>query len=1232
VIDDEAAGSGLRDALGAGGQVVRDTLAVDWNAHPLGPPEQWPRSLQTIVGVVLTSRFAMWMAWGPELTFFCNDAYRRDTLGKKYPWALGQSARDVWAEIWPDIGPRIETVMRTGIATWDEALRLFLERSGFTEETYHTFSYSPLSDDDGQIMGMLCVVSEDTERVIGERRLATLRDLGSVATTLTEEEVLATAARHLAGNAQDLPFALVYLYDDDGTPVLRATTGIGAEHPVARDTHWPAGDKVVALDAPDLPTGAWDEPPLGALVLPFPAQGQGASAGFLVAGLNRYRALDDEYRGFLGLVAGQIAAGIASARTYEAERRRAEALAALDRAKTAFFTNISHELRTPLTLLLGPAEDALIDTDTPLPEPQRRRVEVINRNAQRLLKLVNTLLDFSRLESGQVQAQFEPVDLPRYTAELASMFDSAVESAGLTLEIDCAPLPERVHVDREMWAKIVLNLLSNALKFTFDGGISVRVAASADGACLTVADTGIGIPADELPRLFERFHRVAGARSRSHEGSGIGLALVAELAELHGGGTTVASREGEGSTFSVVLPFGTAHLPADSIRGETEADVSVARQAEGFLVEALRWLGDEDGALVQAPEDAPRVLVVDDNADMRDYIATLLAGEYAVETASDGAVALERARRHPPDLVLTDVMMPNLDGFGLLAALQADPATMGVPVVMLSARAGEEGTIEGLEAGADDYLIKPFAARELLARVAANLELDRVRRTRDQLRRSQDLIDQAQRLARVGSWELDLETGSIAGSEELARILHMTPSELADGGLEAVFARVVEPQDLARVRAAVDAGAAGSPIDLELQLAVPGTPWVRVLGERDGDATRLHGSLQDITAQREAERALAAAAAEREATAREREIADELQHSLLPAVAFDPDLLEVATFYQPGVAGTQVGGDWYDVIEVGAGRTALVIGDVMGRGVNAAAVMGQLRTAVRAYARLDFPAADILEYLDAVVRDLGEGQIATCVYAVFDPTDRSLVYASAGHLPPLLTCPGEPTRRLTGSAGPPLGAGPLTLDEEVVELPAGARLTLYTDGLVERRDRNLDAGIDLLAARLDGAEEPIGELPAALVGALAPAGSDDDVAVLIASVPDQPERPAAALAISDDVRAVHQARAFTRATLEQWGLPASLGRDAILLVSEMVTNAIVHGRAPIALRLRQARSHLLLEVSDTATAVPRKLRPTADDVHGRGLQLVAMMADDWGTRPVRDGKSVWCALALARRR
>jgi len=328
-------GGDIGEILRAGGEVGRDLLAVDWSATPVGPPETWSQSLKTIVHVVLTSRFSMWMAWGEDLTFFCNEAYRRDTLGAKYPWALGRSAREVWAEIWPDIGPRIETVMRTGVATWDEALMLFLERSGYPEETYHTFSYSPLTDDDGSIAGMLCVVSEDTERVIGERRMATLRDLGSDPTTVrTVPDVIAAAARHLEGNLSSLPFTLIYLFDEAGeTAALAGATGMPAGHPAAPvllrrgddDPAWPVDalahgiPTVVGLEGrfAELPTGAWDLPPQQALVVPLQQQGGGRPYGFLVAGVNRHRPLDGSYRAFVGLIAGQLAASIASARAYE---------------------------------------------------------------------------------------------------------------------------------------------------------------------------------------------------------------------------------------------------------------------------------------------------------------------------------------------------------------------------------------------------------------------------------------------------------------------------------------------------------------------------------------------------------------------------------------------------------------------------------------------------------------------------------------------------------------------------------------------------------------------------------------------------------------------------------------------------------------------------------------------------------------------------------------------------
>ncbi len=226
----------MRDVFEAGGQVGRDLAGVDWAATPLGPPEQWPQSLRTPVRILLTSKFSMWMGWGPELTFFCNDAYRRDTLGAKYPRALGEPTSVVWSEIWPDVSSRIERVILTGEATWDESLQLFLERSGYVEETYHTFSYSPLADDDGRNAGILCVVSEDTAQVLANRRMATLRDLGTRSSNLTESETLASAEQNLSGNPHCLPFTLTYLFDAGGrTATLAACTGFQRTdgHPAA---------------------------------------------------------------------------------------------------------------------------------------------------------------------------------------------------------------------------------------------------------------------------------------------------------------------------------------------------------------------------------------------------------------------------------------------------------------------------------------------------------------------------------------------------------------------------------------------------------------------------------------------------------------------------------------------------------------------------------------------------------------------------------------------------------------------------------------------------------------------------------------------------------------------------------------------------------------------------------------------------------------------------------------
>lgn len=1244
----------MRETFEAGGRVGSDLLEVDWSRTPLGDPEQWSLSLKNAIRILLTSKFSMWMAWGSELTFFCNDAYRRDTLGTKYPWALGRRADEVWSEIWDDIGPRIARVMESGEATWDEALLLFLERSGYAEETYHTFSYSPLADDDGAVAGMLCVVTEDTQQVVATSRMALLRDLGvRMSAARDEQAAVAEACQQINADGRLLPFAVVYLFDDDGATAWRAgAAGLDGDHPVAPplihasspSPAWPLRDlwdgrsAVVPLADrfADVPRGRWPEPPTEAYVVPLAQAAADHPYGFVVAGLNRYRPFDATYRDFVDLAAGHLSAAISDARAIQAERERAEQLARLDQAKTDFFANVSHELRTPLTLLLGPAEDALADVAAPLPPTQAARVETIARNGQRMLQLVNTLLDFSRLESGQGRSSFQRTDLCVLTGELAAMFQSAAERAGLRLDIGCDG-DTVAYVDRDQWSKIVLNLISNALKFTFEGGVSVTIGSEDREAVLRVSDTGTGIPEADQPRLFERFHRVAGSRSRTHEGSGIGLALVAELVQAHGGTVSVESEPGEGSTFVVRLPLGHEHLPADQVAHEAG---TIAVAADGgtrsMVAQTLSWLPVDPAPEPRAAAvgGQPTVLVVDDNADMRAYIADLLHTDYDVQVAADGLDAMERMAERRPDLVLTDVMMPRLDGFGLLHKMQSDPVLTSVPVIMLSARAGEEGTLEGLEAGANDYLVKPFSGRELLARVRVNLELDREQRVRQALERSEELLAQAQRLAQIGSWELDLDADTITASPMFYELMQTSAEEMDRLGTARVIESLVHPDDLERVNLQIAHAVPGEIVRYETRVVLPDgrVRLFQARGELAADPTGarvLRGSFQDITDQRATQERLIAAEAEREAATRERLIAEQLQASLLPESEFDLDSLDVAAFYRAGVEGTYVGGDWYDVIPLGAGRTAFVIGDVMGRGVRAASVMGQLRSAVRAYAALDLTPVEVLELLDRLVQELGSHQIVTCVYAVHDAADRTLTYANAGHPPPLLARHDlvDNVARIEAT-GPPLGAGYFGMRPEVVALEEDDLVVLYTDGLVERRGTDLFDGIERLAAAVrDHVDHELRELPAMLTQDLLGGDVDDDIALVLVKVAE-PEDRGLQVRLDSAETAAGQARRAVRSQLDAWAVPEELAEDLVLVTSELVTNAFVHARPPIDLRIRRTHHEVVLEVHDRALLRPRRRRPDDDDEHGRGLNIVEVLTTDWGTRSSESGKTVWCTVRL----
>jgi signal transduction histidine kinase len=741
-------------------ELAQRMRSLDWSATDLGTVKSWPEHWKSAIRLCLTSRIPVVMYLGPSFTVLYNDPYISFLGAAKHPRSLGRPGHEVWREIWDTIGPMLKSVYATGKATWSEDVLMFFARKLPLEEVYVRFTFGPIFAADGKTVdGIFCPCTETSEQVVGARRLETLRKLGTRAEGRSVHAACSAAAAVLAENERDIPLAAIYLAEEStGKAAFHASAGLPEEHGLPsiispEDCEAPnasalAGalreQRVLEVPLGDLVSGlpAEEHRTAKALALPIPAAVHGTLNGLLVVGTSPRRVLDDGYRAFFDLVAGHIGSSITDAKAYEAERQRAEALAELDRAKTTFFSNVSHEFRTPLTLMLGPTEDLLVGSHGELTAAQRGQLELLHRNELRLQKLVNALLDFSRIEAGRIQASYEPLDLAGFTRDLASAFQSAVERAGLKLTVDCPPLREPVFVDREMWEKIVLNLLSNALKFTFEGEIRVSLDSTGDGVVLRVMDTGVGVPEEEVPRLFERFHRVAGSRARTHEGSGIGLALVQELVKLHGGSVHVESRVGTGTVFTVTIPKGSAHLPAERI-GAGKTAMPTGLGAAPFVEEALRWLPAAEGSAAVVPFDrhfsspdatrprsSERILFADDNADMRDYVRRLLDPGWVVEAVEDGAKALASARARPPNLILTDVMMPGLDGFALLRELRKDERTRLIPVVMLSARAGEEARIEGLHAGADDYLIKPFSARELLARVRTQLELSRLREQR----------------------------------------------------------------------------------------------------------------------------------------------------------------------------------------------------------------------------------------------------------------------------------------------------------------------------------------------------------------------------------------------------------------------------------------------------------------------------------------------------------------------
>jgi PAS domain S-box-containing protein len=757
--------------LSGGGEMGERIRAFDWSKTPLGPPETWEQSLKTCVRIVLTSRQPMFVWWGKELINIYNDPYKA-IAGGKHPAALGQPAAVVWKEIWHNVGPRAETAMRANEGTYDEALLLIMERYGYAEETYYTFSYSPVPGDHGGTNGIICANTDDTQRIVNERALKTLRDLGiRTANRKNAEDIYTKSAEVLAQNDRDFPFTLIYKIENEGkSGRLIAHSGMPSN-----DSHFPSVIDAANPEAPlralwevvktnkwvlnelpkefsaVLPTGHWPIPTSKLIFLPITNTGRKYPFAVMVSGLSPYRQFDENYQSLFELFTDQLGNEVSNVYAYEEERKRAEALAEIDKAKTTFFSNISHEFRTPLTLILGPLEDFLNETNASSITHQKENIESAHRNAVRLLRLVNSLLDFSRIEAGRVKATFQPVDFVSFTTHLAGSFRSVIEKAGLEFKVasDMAPFP--VYLDKEMWEKIVLNLISNAFKYTLKGEICVKLSREGEYAVLSVEDTGVGIPKKELPRMFERFHRIENSGGRTHEGTGIGLSLVHELVKMHHGSVKVKSVEGKGSTFTVRIPLGKNHLKAEQIIEEKNEKVYHS-VANAFLTEAatlvenslndnkhkeLSALTDEQKNVSSAKEELltekkATVLLVDDNADMLSYVRQLLDPQFEVITAKHGKQALEKMEFGLPDLIVSDIMMPVMDGHQLLKTLKENPNTRHIPVILLSARAGEEAKVEGIEAGADDYLVKPFSAKELLSRVRSQIKIRKIQTAAEQ--------------------------------------------------------------------------------------------------------------------------------------------------------------------------------------------------------------------------------------------------------------------------------------------------------------------------------------------------------------------------------------------------------------------------------------------------------------------------------------------------------------------
>jgi signal transduction histidine kinase/serine phosphatase RsbU (regulator of sigma subunit)/anti-sigma regulatory factor (Ser/Thr protein kinase) len=1167
----------------------------DWAENALGPRAQWTPALKTAWGISACSASPTILFWGTPHVALYNEALA-NLMGLEYPQPFHQRMEQMFPQVWGEIAPKLS-------GEGDERC-LIVERAGQREEAYFFFSSSPVLGDGDSVEGIFCTVAETTKSTLANRRLHAIQDLKATITSASSIAETAAAAVQSLSRGPDVTACAIDIVD--------SRTGL--------HIHERAGDPHAELDI--------------ALAL---TEGLG-EVGTIRFARNPLCKLDEEYHGFLRRAVRQVSFAIARAGV-------STAVEELDRAKSTFFNAIGHEFRTPLTLILGPLEELA----TQLPDIDQRQTALIaRRNAIRLQKLVSELLDFSRFESDRVDARYEHLDPTTATKELVSEFSSAFALAGLTLRYEPQPIAEGVWLDRTMYEKIVLTLLSNALKFTVTGGAVVRSSACGRHFVLEVVDSGAAITPDELPHVFERFTCVRGERSRTHEGMGIGLALVAELVKLHGGDISATSTA-EGTAFTIRIPLGSAHLPAERLAAPTTTVDHAVRA--GFREEAIALVNAPNPMNEVAPRaGARRVLVAGDNADLRFYLAHILQ-KYDVETVSDGEELLRAAHRHPPDIIIMDMMMPKLRGREAARALREDHQTQHIPILALSSRVEGSEHVDEHDRTVDDYVLKPFTAAQLLARVDALIHPriptgTRGERTLEGPRARGSFGDAADRFVAAqdanavyhaiaetlvpdfADWcvvhavtEDELPVRAVAHRQPVKRdlmqdISREMPCYIGD---ESTMSYIVATGKSVFIpHFTTDVVAAGTPratvrailgsLGVASMISVPVRAFGRIIAVVT--AMQEHGRtflLHDVEKlERLATRAGLACENVR-ARQRTRTLSSTLQHALLPDDLPAVDGIQFSIAYTPADDDARTGGDWYDVFPLPDGRVGISIGDMVGHGLRAAIAMTTMRKAIRAYAREHATPAAILAHVNDVLFAAQSSDLATALVAIIDPQTLDVAFASAGHYGPIVV--GSDGRASSIEAhGCLLGVtAETTYEERTLRLAPGATFTVYTDGLIEQHRTPIEGGGLLmeaasLAARCD---DPAPDLLRRILGEERP---HDDVAVL--TLKAMPSLEHVDLTIPALPQEAPRARRALRRFLHGSALTAQRAEELLIASGEAIGNAIEHAyrdsEGDVRVTAWRNSGDITINIRDFGTWHEREPGPN----RGFGLPLTHAFSDD----------------------